>query len=199
MALKERLRRLGSELLILAVVVGCTLAARSALADHYYIPSESMEYSLLSGDRVLVDKRVYGLRLPFTEIEVLAGRAPVRGEIVVFDSPESGVRLIKRIVAVAGDEISVRDGRVHINGQRVEGGADWELYGERRAALNLAGGGGPDMEPRVVPPEHVMVMGDNRGNSRDGRIFGFIPERSIYGRAFRLYYRRGEGLEWQGL
>ena len=108
--MSSKLRKIGSELLILASVIIFSLAARSVIADHYYIPSESMEYSLLVGDRVLVDKRVYGFRLPFTNIEVLEGRSPERGEVVIFDSPESDVRLIKRVVAVEGDRVEVVGG-----------------------------------------------------------------------------------------
>ena len=194
-----RLRRIASELLILAGVIVVSLAARSALADHYYIPSESMEHSLLVGDRVVVDKTAYGLRIPFTGVKLLEGAAPQRGEIVIFDSPESGVRLIKRIVAVGGDEVSVRRGMLTINGKRVESetAAEVEVFGDRLALLNLKAGGGPDMEPTVVPVGKVMVMGDNRGNSRDSRAFGFIPIEDIYGHAFRLYYRRGNGFEWR--
>lgn len=197
--MKSRLRRIGTELLILAAVIVCSLAARSALADHYYIPSESMEYSLRAGDRVLVDKTAYGLRVPFTGVKITEGALPERGEIVVFDSPESGVRLIKRVVAVAGDVVEVHDGKLTINGQRLESknAVDLELFGERQAQLNLGGGGGPDMEATVVPEGRVMVMGDNRGNSRDSRAFGFIAKDEIYGHAFRLYYRRGDGFVWR--
>ncbi|MGD8328975.1 MAG: signal peptidase I [Acidobacteriota bacterium] len=197
--MKSRLRRIGTELLILATVIVCSLGARSALADHYYIPSESMEYSLLVGDRVVVDKTAYGLRVPFTDIKITEGPYPERGEIVVFDSPESGVRLIKRVVAVAGDVVQVEGGKLTINGQSMESktAADLEIFGERQAQLNLRDGGGPDMEPTVIPDGKVMVMGDNRGNSRDSRAFGFIPKDAIYGHAFRLYYRRGEGFVWR--
>jgi signal peptidase I len=148
---------------------------------------------------VVVDKRAYGLRVPFTDFKLTEGTPPARGEIVVFDSPESGVRLIKRVVAVAGDRVEVRSGKVLINGERLESknAADLELFGERQAQLNLSDGGGPDMEPTVVPAGKVMVMGDNRGNSRDSRAFGFISEDEIYGHAFRLYYRRGDGFVWR--
>ena len=194
----SRARRILSEVVILGSVVIVALAARSALADHYYIPSESMEYSLLVGDRVLVDKTAYGLRVPFSSIKLTEGRPPVRGEVVVFDSPESGVCLIKRIVAVGGDEVEVRSGKLFVNGERLESvsAADTELFGEREATLNMESGGGPNMEKTVVPDGSVMVMGDHRGNSRDSRAFGFIAIDDIYGRAFRLYYRRGEGLSW---
>ena len=197
--MSTRLRRLGSEALILAGVVVVSLAARSTLADHYYIPSESMEHSLLVGDRVVVDKTAYGLRIPFTDIKLAEGASPGHGEIVIFDSPESGVRLIKRVVAVAGDTVEVHAGKLTINGVRIDSAtaADLEMLGARQATLNLAGGGGPDMEPTVVPPGTVMAMGDNRGNSRDSRAFGFIPVGAIYGHAVRLYYRRGNGFVWR--
>lgn len=197
----SKLRKIGSELLILGGVIVFSLAARSVIADHYYIPSESMEYSLLVGDRVFVDKRAYGLRLPFTSIELLQGRSPERGEIVVFDSPESGVRLIKRVVAVAGDRVEVTDGKLLINGESrlSDTSAGLEIFGAHRALLNLRAGGGPPMRPTIIPEGTVMVMGDNRGNSRDSRAFGFIPVDDIYGRATRLYYRRGKGFSWSPL
>ena len=197
----QRCRKLGAELLFFAVIIGFTFAARSAVADHYYIPSGSMEYSLLVGDRVLVDKTVYGLRIPFTKIEILEGRSPVRGEIVVFDSPESGLRLIKRIVGIAGDHLALVDGRITVNGERLESreSPGVELFGERRAELNLSSGGGRDLPAHVVPEGMVFVMGDHRGGSRDSRVFGFIPASDIHGRAFRLYFRRGEGLVWRRL
>ena len=196
--MSSKLRKVASELLILVSVIVFSLAARSVIADHYYIPSESMEYSLLVGDRVLVDKRVYGLRLPFTNIEVLEGRSPERGEVVIFDSPESDVRLIKRVVAVEGDRVEVVGGKLLINGEKLPGdmSVDHEIFGERTALLNLEAGGGRDMKPKIVTEGAVMVMGDNRGNSRDSRAFGFIPVEDVYGRAFRLYYRRGMGLSW---
>ena len=75
-----------------------------------------MEYSLLPGDRVVVDKTAYGLRIPLTKVDLLGGRMPLRGDIAVFDSPRDGKRLIKRIVAVGGDIVHLRDGQLTING-----------------------------------------------------------------------------------
>ena len=175
--------------------------ARASLADHYVVPSGSMEYTLLPGDRVVVDKRAYGLRVPFTQIRLLAGTSPSPGEVVVFDAPDSGVRLIKRVVAVGGDIVQVRDGHVFINGNRLSQDASRsvEQFFERHANLNLQFGGGPDLAPSRVPEGYVFVLGDSRGNSRDSRWFGFVPESSLYAKALRVYYRSDEGFVWLAL
>ncbi len=94
------------------------LIARSSFADHYVVPSGSMEHALHPGDRVFVDKRAYGWRVPFTLTRIAAGDAPARGDVVVFDAPDDGTRLIKRIVAVGGDVLEVRDGHALVNGVR---------------------------------------------------------------------------------
>ena len=162
------------------------LIARSSFADHYLVPSGSMENTLFPGDRVVVDKRAYGLRVPFTLTRIMPGEAPARGDVVVFDAPDDGTRLIKRIVAVGGDVLEVRRGRALING----------APGDEKAAIDLRKGGGPDVAPVRVPEGHVFVMGDFRGNSRDSRFFGFVREDRIYAKAARVYYRAGEGLVW---
>ena len=187
-----------SELISLAVVLAAVTAARSSLADHYYVPSGSMEYSLMPGDRVIVNKMSYGLRIPLTKIDIFGSSTPERGEIAVFDSPEDGTtRLIKRIVAIGGDRVSVVNGQLSINGQPL-GDRQVEHFGERDALLNLRSGGGPDLEIEV-PEGMVLAMGDHRGNSNDGRKFGFIDERELFGRAVAIYYRRGDGFTWKPL
>jgi signal peptidase I len=165
------------------------LVARSSFADHYVVPSESMERTLFPGDRVVVDKQAYGLRVPFTLVKITHGDVPARGDVIIFDAPDSGMRLIKRIVAVAGDRLEVRDGHVFING----------LPGDAKAALELRAGGGPDVAPVQVPAGQVFAMGDSRGNSRDSRFFGFVREDEIYGKASRVYFRSGEGFTWKPL
>jgi signal peptidase I len=165
------------------------LVARSSFADHYVVPSGSMEQTLLPGDRVMVDKRAYGLRVPFTLLKLTQGEAPARGDVIIFDAPDDGTRLIKRIVAVGGDLLEVRQGHVFVNGNP----------GDERAALQLRRGGGPDVAPVRVPEGQVFAMGDFRGNSRDSRFFGFVREDQIYARASRVYYRAGEGFVWKEL
>ena len=187
-----------SELTSLAVVLAAVTAARSSLADHYYVPSGSMQYTLMDHDRVIVNKMAYGFRIPLTKIDIFGSSTPTRGDIAVFDSPEEGhVRLIKRIVAIGGDRVSVKNGQLSINGGSL-GDRRVEHFGDREALLNLSSGGGPDYEG-VVPPGMVLAMGDNRGNSNDGRKFGLIDERELFGRAIAIYYRRGDGFTWMPL
>ena len=165
------------------------LAARSSFADHYVVPSGSMEQTLQPGDRVVVDKRAYGLRIPFTLVRIVPGEAPARGDVIVFDAPDDGTRLIKRIVAVGGDLLEVRGGHAFVNAEP----------GDARAALNLRMGGGPDVAPIRVPAGSVFAMGDFRGNSHDSRYFGFVRVDQIYAKASRVYYRSGEGFVWKPL
>jgi signal peptidase I len=195
-----RWRRRVIEFRGIAFIILGVLAARSTLADHYYVPSGSMEHTLIAGDRVVVDKMAYGLRFPFTNKKITDGGPVTRGEVVIFSSPRDGIRLIKRIVAVGGDTVSVRDGHLLINGQAVaaDGDSAREVFGDRIVDLNLAHGGGPDYE-QTLADGMLLAMGDHRGNSMDGRIFGLIREDAVYGRALAVYYRSGDGLVWNRL
>ena len=174
-------------------------AGRSSLADHYLVPSGSMEETLQVGDRVVVDKTAHGLRVPFTNIEISNGADVTRGEVVIFDSPRNGVRLIKRIVAVGGDEVLIRGGHISINRTPLLTASAAEGFGSREARLNLRDGGGPDLYIERVPDGMLLAVGDHRGNSLDGRMFGLVSEKDIYGRAIAVYYRRGEAFVWKPL
>jgi signal peptidase I len=177
------------------------LAARSSLADHYVVPSGSMQSTLMPGDRVFVDKHAYGLRVPFTNLEVADTGAPQRGDVVIFPSPADGVRLVKRVVAVGGDVVEVRGGRVRVNGEFAasDDAGEHERLGAHEFALSLDQGPGPDQVPVRVPEGHVFVLGDARGNSKDSRFFGFVREDTIYARASSVYFRRGDGFVWRAL
>jgi signal peptidase I len=169
------------------------LTARASLADHYRVPSGSMEPTVHVGDRIVVSKLAYGLRLPLTETYLIRFGAPARGDVVVIepplDAPESnhatdsdiiGSVLLKRVVAVAGDLVEVRSGHVRIDGREVP-----------EARISLDAGGGPDLGPVLVPDGKVLLLGDNRGNSRDGRWFGFIDGERVLGRAVSVVARDG--------
>ncbi len=193
-----KLKTIGREAISFGLIALVLLAARSTLADHYTVPSGSMEYTLLPGDRIFVAKYTFGFRVPFTGWKLTEGRGVERGEVVVFDSPVEDIRLVKRIVAVGGDTVSIRSGQVSINGAPMGSVTDMreEFYGERRVRLNLSYSGGEDYGPEIIPPGFLLAIGDARGNSKDGRAFGFIAEDSVYGRAVAVYYRSGEGLCW---
>lgn len=194
-------RWLRSELPQIVLMLVLLAAARDSFANHYYVPSGSMEHTLEIGDRVAVDMRAYGVRLPFTDVQLIATGTPERGDIAVFDSPQDGTRLIKRVAAVAGDEVELVDGRLSVNGVALEaiGATDTEVFRNHRATLNLSHGGGPDIHGLIVPDGQVLMLGDARGNSIDGRFFGMVPVGELYGRAVAIYYRRGEGFSWHRL
>ena len=190
------------ELPPLLLLIALLVVARSSFANHYHVPSGSMEPTLQPGDRVLVDMSAYGLRVPFTGIELMARGRPEPGEVVVFKSPRDGTRLIKRVVAVGGQTVALLDGRLWIDGRPVGNtGADGEAerFGARVARLDLDDGGGPDIPPSTIPDGMVLVLGDHRGRSADGRWFGLVPEQAFYGRALGVYWRSGEGPVWKRL
>lgn len=193
-----RARRWLREAASLALLIAAILAARSTLADHYVVPSGSMEHTLYPGDRVVVDKRAYGWRVPFTRLEVVDGDAVRAGDVVIFDSPVDGTRLIKRVVASGGDRVVVENGRLTVNGRSLSVARDYEQIGDELVHLRLDTGGGPDFAA-ALPPGTLLVVGDHRGNSRDGRYFGLIGESDVYARALAIYFRRGEGFGWTRL
>lgn len=161
----------------LAAFVVVTFAVRASFADHYRVPSASMAPTVHVGDHVLVAKAAYGLRLPMTTTYVARFAEPARGDVVVLESPDADdpIVLLKRVVAVAGDEVEVKDGKVFIGG----------------ALSDARGEGGPDFGPARVPAGQVLVLGDNRGNSRDGRTFGFVSRDRVLGRAIAVVARDG--------
>lgn len=190
-----------SEWLRLLALVGLLLLGRSTLANHYHVPTGSMEPTVHPGDRIAVDMTAYGITLPFTQLDLIRRGQPDRGDVVVFDSPVNGTRLVKRVVAVEGDEVSVKQGHVFINGRpiAVAGSPAQESLDGHRFHLDLSRGGGPDVDRWGIPAGQVLVLGDARGNSVDGRFFGLVPIDSIYGRAVAVYYRSGQGLAWDRL
>jgi signal peptidase I len=163
----------------LAVFVAVSFAVRASFADHYRVPSGSMEPTVHVDDHVLVVKAAYGLRLPLTTTYVARFDEPARGDVVVLEG-DGPVVLLKRVVAVHGDVVEVKDGRVFIDGVPVD---------EKSVRLDL--GGGPDFGPVRVPDDELLVLGDNRGNSRDGRTFGFVDRNRILGRAVAVVTRNG--------
>jgi signal peptidase I len=180
---KRALRR---ELVQVATIGALLCGARASLADHYRVPTGSMEPTVAVDDQVCVNKLAYGLRVPASEVYVVHGHGPARGDVVVLDSPVDGTVLLKRVVAVPGDVVAVVHGQVVIGGVPVplrpgDAGPVEELGKPHR--LGTEYGGGPDLPPVVVPAGRYLVLGDNRGNSADGRYFGWVSGDAILGRA----------------
>jgi signal peptidase I len=180
---------------ILGLVIAATLllSARSSLADHYKVPTGSMEPTVLPGDYIFVAKAAYGLRVPFTRSELIDRGSPQPGDVVVLDSPVDGTTLLKRVIAVEGDQIEVKRGRIVVDGimapVREEDDQLMEQLGDVLHPIELRNGGGPDWGPRRIPKGKVLVMGDHRGNSLDGRIFGLVDEAAVRGKAKAVYLR----------
>lgn len=179
---------------------------RLAVADWNPIPSGSMRPTLLEGDVVLVDRTAYDLKLPLTDISILATGSPRRGDVVTFTSPRDGTRLIKRLVALPGDSVAMRDDVLYINGRAADyldlteiqepseqGAATVALRateqadGHRRSVQFLRDvPAARSFDPVVVPPDHYFFLGDNRDNSADSRYIGFVPRRLLIGRAHHI-------------
>jgi signal peptidase I len=155
------------------------------------------------GDHIVVDKLAYGLHAPFTGgAYALHFSPPARGDVVVLLSPDDGIVLLKRVVGVPGDRVTITDGTVVIDGQtmpvREKAGAWVEELGAHTHAIDLGEGGGPDFGPVRIPDGRYLVLGDNRGNSRDGRYFGLVNRDAILGRAQGVILRHGAPT-WLGL
>ncbi len=194
----SRARRFGRDVISLLAFLSVALTARASLADHYVVPTGSMIPTVQEGDRVFVSKAAYGLRFPMSRTWLLRWGEPHRGDVVVLESPVEDVILLKRVVALPGDTVAVRGGKLILNGERVDTTDDKETLDGKAHALSLASGGGPDFGPSEVPQGKVLVMGDNRGNSRDGRMFGFVDEDSVLGKAVAVY-SRDSSLTWDKL
>ena len=184
------------------------LGFRSAWADWVTVPTGSMNPTILEGDRLLVDKHVFGLRIPFTRVHLTAGDDPARGDIVVFDSPVDGTSLVKRVVGVPGDVVALDGDRLTVNGREASYSAEdmktvrgllAATAAQHPTLLRETGLGKPhevmilpgrmarrSIDTLVVPDGMYFMMGDNRDNSADSRYFGFVPRRDIIGRATRV-------------
>lgn len=188
------------------------LLLRSFVVEPFQIPSGSMKPTLEVGDFILVNKYTYGLRLPVLGTKLVNINEPQRGEVMVFFPPHDHRYFIKRIVGMPGDTVVYEDGSLSINGEEVV------LAELGDVQINTAAGQQPGLlyneqlgeyEHRVqvvdrrrrqggrtqwvVPPGHYFMMGDNRDNSADSRVWGAVPEENIVGRAFAIWMHKEPG------
>ncbi|MGI9212256.1 MAG: signal peptidase I [Methylococcaceae bacterium] len=182
------------------------LLLRSFLVEPFRIPSGSMMPTLLIGDFILVNKFVYGVRLPVVHTKVMDMGQPQRGDIVVFRFPgDTRVDYIKRVIGLPGDKVAYYNKQLFVNGTAIvqtelgeyEGqGQGRSMSGARLKNEDLTGvnhdilirAGQPTVESEwVVPTGHYFVMGDNRDNSNDSRYWGMVPEANLLGKAFLIW------------
>ena len=183
---------------VMLVTVFLALSVRSAVADWNDVPTGSMKPTILEGDRIFINKLAYDLKVPFTTVALVRWKDPDRGDIVVFRSPVDGKRLVKRVIGLPGEVVSMIGNRVSINGEAA--GYDTAAIPEESEPgavyinENLPGRGhriqilpiGSFMNgfnAVTVPDGFYLMLGDNRDNSADSRVFGFVPRRNILGQA----------------
>lgn len=180
----------------------CMIVFRSAVADWNVVPTGSMQPTIKIGDRILIGKLAYDVRLPLTHVSLLHLADPQRGDIVVLDSHSANERLVKRVIGLPGDRVAMRGNVLFINGHAARYAAggysgirddlrdpahyEIERYGAMHHAIRLS-----DYRPSLashfgpvqVPTGHYLLLGDDRDNSMDSRYFGFFPRQEIVGRA----------------
>lgn len=190
-----------STILFIVLVV---IPVKSSLADWNWVPTGSMNPTILEGDLIYVDKVAYDLRFPLTLHRLAKWSDPHRGDIVVCFSPDDGTRLVKRVIGLPGDTVELKDNVLFLNGEPVPYTkadpayaaslpgmlkqrsilATEDLDGSAHAVMSI-----PSIValrsfgPVIVPQDSYFVMGDNRDSSRDSRFFGFVNREQIVGKA----------------
>ena len=194
---------LGDWLKSIAIAFVLFLFIRATVVEAFKIPTSSMEGTLLVGDFLLVNKAIYGARIPGTDVTLPALAEPRRGDVIVFHPPhEPEKNYVKRVVGMPADTLEMRDKQLLLNGSPV-----WEPYA--RYVDRQGDAVHPDMEwqshhliaaptayhptrdnwgPIVVPDGRYFVLGDNRDNSEDSRYWGFVTRDQIRGRPWIVYY-----------
>jgi len=151
----------------------------------------------LIGDHILVNKFIYGVKLPFLQKTIIPVKEPDRGDIVVFKFPKDPKKdFIKRVVGITGDQIVIKDKKVYVNGEIEEEKhiihMDSNIFPAQYSRRD-------NLESVTVPPDSIFVMGDNRDNSHDGRFWGFVDLKAIKGQAFIIYWswdKNNFGVRW---
>ena len=185
-----------------AIVVALVLALliRTFVVQAFKIPSGSMEPTLEIGDHILVNKFIYGIKIPFTHLSFGAWTQPKRGEVIVFIYPlEPEKDFIKRVIGVPGDTVRIVNKKLYINGAEAQDPhavykEDTLLPGDAQKRDNFG--------PITVPPGKIFVLGDNRDRSLDSRFWGFVPLEEVKGKAFIIYWswdRQETNVRWKRL
>jgi signal peptidase I len=175
---RSLLRRSTRRLVVIFLVV---LFLRVFVGEASMVPTASMEGTILVGDHLLMNKLLYGPEIPLFRWRLPMLKTIHRGEIVVFHFPKDPAEIyLKRVAAVGGDRVEIRDGVLYVNLQPVN-----EPYARHRGSMYSAH---EEMQPLMVPPGQLFVMGDNRDNSSDSRDWGFVPVRNVIGEPLMVYW-----------
>jgi signal peptidase I len=184
------------EAIIIAILIA--LFIRTFIIAAYKIPSESMVPTLLVGDHLLVNKFIYGIKIPILRKIIIPVTDPKRDDIIVFIYPnDRSLDFIKRVIGVSGDKIEIKNKKIFINDQRYK-----DSYGIYSESLIYPGAMQPrdNFGPIIVPQGSLFVMGDNRDNSKDSRYWGFVDIKDVEGKALILYWswnREENSLRWK--
>ncbi|HAR49013.1 signal peptidase I [Smithella sp. SCADC] len=186
------------ESIIIAILIA--LFIRTFIICAYKIPSRSMVPTLLVGDHILVNKFLYGIKIPLLRKTIVPVSNPQRGDIVVFIYPNDRSKdFIKRVIGVAGDKIEIKNKKIFINDKEYKD--SYGIYSDNviyPASIQPRDNFGPV----TVPQKSIFVMGDNRDESLDSRFWGFVNLKDVEGKAFIIYWswnREDHNLRWQRL
>ena len=172
------------EAIVIAVILA--LFIRTFIIQAFKIPSGSMLPTLQIGDHLLVNKFIYGVKLPFNGTLLIPIKDVARGDVVVFRFPKDrSVDYIKRVVGTPGDTVEIKNKNVFVNGKQIK---DPHAHITSAAILDAKASPRDNLGPILVPEDRIFVMGDNRDNSYDSRFWGFVDQRDILGKAFILYW-----------
>lgn len=180
--------------IIIAVIIA--LFFRAFVVQAFKIPSGSMKPTLIPGDHILVNKFIYGIRIPFTG-KIIPVSHPKTGQVIVFKFPYAkeynlhpGIDFIKRVIGTPGDKIQIINNKVYINNRIYNCKyANWTS----KKILPAYDSPRDNYGPITVPKNDLFVMGDNRDNSLDSRYWGFVPYKDIIGEAFIIYFSWNPG------
>lgn len=180
--MKEQIKEYVKSILIAILLA---LFIRAFIVQAFEIPSGSMEPTLLVGDHILVNKFIYGVRIPYTYIHFISFKEPERGDVIVFNYPKDPSKdFIKRVIGKGGEKVQLIDDKIYINDKVIND--PWGFLS------NIGPPGFLDRirnyGPVVVPENSFFVLGDNRDNSEDSRFWGFVPFRNLVGNAFIIYF-----------
>ncbi len=181
---KKHIVREYAESIIIAVILA--LIIRTFVVQAFKIPSASMEDTMLIGDHLLVNKFIYGMKIPFTDKRIFKIRDPRRGDVIVFEYPvDPSKDFIKRVIGTPGDVVQVINKKVYVNGKLYVN--PHEVHKEPDI-IPEAQNPRDNTQPQKVPENSYFVMGDNRDRSYDSRFWGFVKKDKIKGLAFIKYW-----------